>query len=276
MLGGLGFLDVIYLLLRAVPIVLLGWFVKTLSSMARWLGQIADRVVRLESAVRECGSRGGRSVSVYGAEDGHGNRVAPGMRIPEAPPMTARIAGFLAVTLAVACCARASARASAPAAADCGAVTAEPLRLDSVIVATMPGEYRLVQVTTSYDTRAYPRNESRLTLRLPDSTERRDAAVRKLGHSPRFNLQLLGTWRPRGDSGRAYAAEVDGGVLFLGCRDCLDASPDVLVIRELSGVGFRGSWRDYQTGMARVVDQRGRLLPDPAGYFCAYRIAPAP
>lgn len=185
-----------------------------------------------------------------------------------------QIVRLLALTLAVAGCARAS--APAPAAADCSAVTAEPLRLDSGMVAMMPGEFRLVQVATSFDTREYLQQEGRLTLRLPDSTERREAAVRTFGHRPRARLQLLGMWRTSRDSLRTSPAEVDGGVLFLGCRDCLDASPDVLVIRELTGDGFRGSWRDYQTGLGRVVDQRGRLLPDPAGHFCAFRIAPRP
>lgn len=181
---------------------------------------------------------------------------------------------LIALTLAAAGCARASVPSLA--APDCDAATAGPLRLDTALVATMPGEYRVVQVTTSYPDGVYRRNETGLTLRLPDSTERRRATVRVFGHVPRFNLQLVGTWRPRGDSGRAFPAEVDGGVLFLGCRDCLDASPDVLVIRELTGDGFRGSWRDYQTGLAHVVDERGRMLPDPAGHFCAFRIAPRP
>ena len=54
MLGGLGSFEMIFmLLLWAIPVVVLFWFVNTLSSMARSLGQIADRMKKLEAAVRE-------------------------------------------------------------------------------------------------------------------------------------------------------------------------------------------------------------------------------
>jgi hypothetical protein len=71
---------------------------------------------------------------------------------------------------------------------------------------------------------------------------------------------------------RAAEAQIDGSLLYLGCRDCMDASPMVLRIIEVDERGFFGSWRDYQTGIGRLFDERtGEPLPDPAGYFCAWR-----
>jgi len=40
---------------------------------------------------------------------------------------------------------------------------------------------------------------------------------------------------------------VDDAVLYLGCRDCTDASPNVLEITRVSGAGSWGSWRNFQT-----------------------------
>jgi hypothetical protein len=82
----------------------------------------------------------------------------------------------------------------------------------------------------------------------------------------RTDLQL------RGEIG-SQPAEVDDGVLYLGCRDCADASPDVLQVRRVSAAGFWGPWRNFQSGIGIAVDASGARLPDPVGLFCAIRRA---
>lgn len=95
--------------------------------------------------------------------------------------------------------------------------------------------------------------------------------VRGLGHQPRRDLRLLGEWRWNSKY-PAEKAEWDAGTLYLGCRDCLDASPDYLRIEAVTATGFWGTWINHQSGIAHVVDDKGKPLPDPAGYFCAARL----
>jgi len=139
----------------------------------------------------------------------------------------------------------------------------------------LAGRFRLITVTTSQG-RAYRHAaETGLTLRMADSLERAAATARGVGHAPRRALQFVGRWRwaPDSEAQQPDLAEVDAGVLYLGCRDCLDGSPWHLQITAVSPAGFWGTWRDYQTGTVRAVDGRGRELPDPAGFFCAVREA---
>jgi hypothetical protein len=137
-------------------------------------------------------------------------------------------------------------------------------RIDS-----LAGRFDLVMVTTSFpSTEGRPVWRTQLDLRRPDSGAVA-AAVRRGLDRPR-DLRLVGVqrWSTRY---RPNDAEVDGTTLYLGCRGCLDASPDVLRITASSTHGFWGTWRDYQTGIGRVVGKNGASLPDPAGYFCALR-----
>jgi hypothetical protein len=68
------------------------------------------------------------------------------------------------------------------------------------------------------------------------------------------------------------------GVIWLGDRlrigdyDVLDgAGGDNLSITWYSKRGFGGSWTS-DMGFAVVIDSLGRMLPNPAGYFCARRL----
>ena len=136
--------------------------------------------------------------------------------------------------------------------------------------ALMTGTFRLVLVTTSYPGFGTPVDSGwTLTLNTPDSAQRAQARERTVGHSPRQHLQLLGSIATAGTP--VQPAELENGVLYLGCRDCNDASPLTLRLAEVSVAGFRGTWRDYQTGIGRVFDSSGKPAPDPAGYFCAVR-----
>jgi hypothetical protein len=91
-----------------------------------------------------------------------------------------------------------------------------------------------------------------------------------MGRRARRDLRLIGVleWGP---DKRHDAAEWDAGTLYLGCRDCTDASPDRLHIDAVSDRGFWGTWVNDQSGIARLMDDEGKPAPNPAGYFCAVR-----
>jgi hypothetical protein len=111
-----------------------------------------------------------------------------------------------------------------------------------------------------------------LTLSAVDSVRRIQATERRVGLHARTHLEFEGRAVSASTGQRAQPAEIDSSVLYIGCRDCTDASPLVLRVRALSASGFWGSWRDYQTGIGYVVDGKGKRAPDPAGHFCAIRV----
>ena len=46
--------------------------------------------------------------------------------------------------------------------------------------------------------------------------------------------------------------------------------PTLYRIEWMADEGFGGTWENYlSSGFARPVDDQGRFLPDPSGYFCA-------
>lgn len=141
-----------------------------------------------------------------------------------------------------------------------GAVPATPDR-----ISRLAGRFRLTQVVTSYDAEPYT---TELLLVAPDSAARAHALVRSIGHYPRRDLRLLGTWW-WSSKYPAQEAEWDAGTLYLGCRDCLDGSPDHLQIKAIMGRRFWGSWGNSQSGIGKIVDKTGKPVPDPNGYFCA-------
>lgn len=63
--------------------------------------------------------------------------------------------------------------------------------------------------------------------------------------------------------------------LYVGCRRCFDASPLEYRIIAVTPQEFWGYWIDPQTGISTVFDSSGRLVPDPAGQYCARRRAGA-
>ena len=133
---------------------------------------------------------------------------------------------------------------------------------------SLVGEFTLLQVTTSDHSNHVSR--SRFTLEFPDSARRQRAMVRSIGRVTRTDLQLVGAWKWDPKAPREEV-EMDAGTLYLGCRDCTDASPYHLWITKITPRSFSGTWMDYQTGIVYSVNQLGERLPDPAGYFCAIR-----
>ena len=188
------------------------------------------------------------------------------------PPIMKMSRGSLLALVTVAACA--AAHTQVPALTpDCVSDTTRASQNRSIDPSQLAGTFRLAQIWT--EAAAARRSDSvsysTLQLAIVDSARRAGALVRSLGHQPRRDLQLIGTVRARVGH-RAEPAEVDAGILYLGCRDCTDASPEVLVISVTTEEGFTGTWRDYQTGIGHLIDTRtGQLSADPGGYFCAWR-----
>ena len=117
----------------------------------------------------------------------------------------------------------------------------------------------LTMVDTT-DPSGYSVSTRRRLLIRPNSATRARARARGLGHYPRLDLQQVGTVTIPACA-RPDTAEIDAGVVYLGCRDCTDASPDMLRIAQMTAAGFRGSWRHDETGIAVVVEP---FLPSAA------------
>src|SRR2546428_4869446 len=115
------------------------------------------------------------------------------------------------------------------------------------------GTFRLVQVITSWSTDSAELSATRswLSLAPTDSAQRATAGDRRLGRLSRPNLQLIGSWRAAVDTHTYQPAELDAGVLYVGCRDCTDASPDYLHIAAVGPRGFWGTWQNLQTGIGQ-------------------------
>jgi hypothetical protein len=161
-----------------------------------------------------------------------------------------------------------------PAPARCGPSVPETAQHP---IATQPaalaGEYELIQVQTQPASGAVI--SGHLNLMLPDSSARA-AAVGGPGRDLIGWLEL-----ERGDPAwRAAVASRDpmrpGAVLAsqhlrLGQAGYPDGIVEHLTITAVAPEGFWGWWRaDRGVALAREPGSR-RLLPDPAGYFCALR-----
>lgn len=87
--------------------------------------------------------------------------------------------------------------------------------------------------------------------------------------SGKADLQLIGTmnWFGR----REVPVQLDGGVIYVGCRGCFDGTPTILSVANSSVAGFSGSWDNNL--LAESIERRtGEPPPDPLGTFCAMRL----
>jgi hypothetical protein len=144
-------------------------------------------------------------------------------------------------------------------------------------VEELAGDFEIVTVdTTSIPTQSANR---RLHLYVNDSLRRYPA--RRIGYSA--GARHLAGWIIS-DASDPYTTMLKSrdpdhpGVIWLGDRlrigdyDVLDgAGGDNLSITWYSKDGFGGSWTS-DMGFAVVIDSLGRMLPNPAGYFCARRL----
>jgi hypothetical protein len=137
-------------------------------------------------------------------------------------------------------------------------------------VETLAGGYEVIQVALSYGEHAsYWRGHLEL---VPADSLRRYyietiAGPKLYGYRP-----LVGQFRYASDSlRRVEEAEVEQGVLYIGCRRCADGSPDELRLVAATAGRVWGTWYNPQSGIEIVIDSLGRPLPNPAGHFCMRR-----
>ena len=153
--------------------------------------------------------------------------------------------------------------------------TSSAIPLESLM--RLRGTFRFVTVITArgYDSSPFT---SELKLRAADTLERfyerQLRGLVRVGDKP-----LVGelSWRledgKRGNT-RVAVKRVDQDAQLISgyCESCLDATWTYYRISEVRPDGFSGTWQDPQTGLGKLVDKNGQRLPDPEGYYCAYRI----
>jgi hypothetical protein len=140
---------------------------------------------------------------------------------------------------------------------------------------TLAGDYELIQV----ETQPTPGSSSvgRLHLAIPDSA----AQVIAVGGAARDLIGWLEVIRGDtvsrpGASSRDPAspgAVLAGNHLRLGLL-AMDAPVEHLEITAVSRDGFWGWWKAQPGWEVTVDSETQRVLPDPAGYFCALRVNP--
>jgi hypothetical protein len=163
---------------------------------------------------------------------------------------------------------------AAPAPPDCPPIAdTSRVALDTTAAAALAGHYDVVSVNT---VRGYDGYVSRHRLHLVALDPARRLRTRPSfpGRATRIDTLLLAGRYEWDADGRVYGdtAEVfPRGSLIVGCVLCLDASPTLHTIDALTADGFRGRWSNPQTGIGVAVDERGRRLPNPGGYYCARR-----
>ena len=146
---------------------------------------------------------------------------------------------------------------------------AEPIREGNIEM--LAGRYEVTQVALSYGPRpAYWHGYLELT--LTDSLRR--YYIETIGGPKRHGYRpLAGQFRFARDSSRlSEEAEVEGAILYLGCRLCADGSPDELRLLAMTPREGWGLWYHPQSGIEVVMDSLGNRLPHPAGHFCMRRV----
>ncbi|HEX6434717.1 MAG TPA: hypothetical protein VFZ87_10765 [Gemmatimonadales bacterium] len=141
---------------------------------------------------------------------------------------------------------------------------------------SLAGQYDLIQV------RSQPvagiTSVGRLHLEKPDSFARAGA----VGGAARDLVGWLDavegdtTWRP-GAGSRDLSqpgAVLTGDHLRLGQPGGLDAPVEHLTITAVAPTGFWGWWKADPGWEITTDSTTMRVLPDPAGYFCALRVGP--
>jgi hypothetical protein len=139
-------------------------------------------------------------------------------------------------------------------------------------VEPLAGKYTATFVLLSHGPRPYSWR-GQLELAVTDTLQRYYVQTSR-GYVKRGFRPLAGTFSSSADTlGRVEEAEVEGDVLYLGCRNCADASPNELRLLAYSPGLIWGLWENRQSGDVRVARGPGDWLPNPAGYFCLRREA---
>lgn len=163
--------------------------------------------------------------------------------------------------------------APAPVPERCGpAVPAEAQHPLTARAGTLAGEYQLIQVRTQPDAGAVA--TGRLHLAPPDSLARAGA----VGGTARDLVGWLdatqgdSAWRPGAGSRDPEhpGAVLSGDHLRLG-QPAVDSPVEQLEITAVSEDGFWGWWKAEPGWELAIERGTSRVVPDPAGYFCALR-----
>jgi hypothetical protein len=135
----------------------------------------------------------------------------------------------------------------------------------------LAGRYEVTLVALSYGS---PSSWWRGRLELTPTDSLRRYYIETIGGPKLQGMRpLAGHFRPAGDSLRpGWDAEVEEGILYLGCRRCSDASPDELRLLAATPTMVWGLWYNPQSSFQVVQDSLGRPLPMPAGQFCLRRV----
>jgi hypothetical protein len=136
----------------------------------------------------------------------------------------------------------------------------------------LAGDYELIEVRTQPDTGV---SSGRLHLAPLDSTARAEA----IGGAVRDLIGWLdpttgdSSWRPGAGSRDPEhpGAVLAGDHLLLGQAGAVDGHVERLTITAVAPDGFWGWWKAERGWEISVDSASGRVLPDPAGYFCALR-----
>ena len=146
---------------------------------------------------------------------------------------------------------------------------AEPLR--HADLECLAGRYDVTLVVLSYGPGS-PSRRGHLEL-APTDTLRR-YYIQTIGGYKRYGMRpLAGQFRAANDPlRRVEDAEVEDGVLYIGCRRCMDASPGELRLLATTPTVVWGLWYNPQSGLESVTDSLGKPLPNPAGHFCMRRV----
>jgi hypothetical protein len=177
--------------------------------------------------------------------------------------------------LAIAACH--SAPGSTPAPSRCGpGVPANAQHPMATKPTDLAGDYALVQVQTQ--PLAGSVSEGRLHLAPLDSAARAGAvggAVRNLigWLDPAAGSKMSRTSAASRDPAQPGAV-LAGEHLMLGDIGVTDGYTEQLTITAVAPEGFWGWWEAPQGWKVAIDTNSRRVLPDPAGYFCALRVRP--
>jgi hypothetical protein len=146
---------------------------------------------------------------------------------------------------------------------------AQPIRDGKI--EELAGRYEVTLIPLSYGPKA-PLWRGHLELATTDTLHR--YYIETIGGYKRHGLRpLAGQFRHAHDPVRLVEeAEVEDGILFLGCRRCADGSPHELRLLAATPTTVWGLWYNPQSGIERVIDSLGNPLPNPAGHFCMRRV----
>ena len=162
-------------------------------------------------------------------------------------------------------------------------MTAE-VRFDTTHVRELAGQYDLFLVLTTGREWGASDHRGRLELWVRDSLQSRRGMFGPLPHGlerPVGGRFLVASpdsdntwWRSMASANPDRPGVLlQGTSLRMGDQDVLDGTGEVLTITHIAPGGFRGRWQQ-DNGIAMMIDSvTHQRVPDPAGYFCARRLA---